>query len=238
MADVSISTILYAVLGGAVPTFLWLWFWLSKDDNPEPGFVLTLAFIAGALSVLALFPLRHVVEGLPLSPNETLILYAALEEISKFLVVALITFGSASLIEATDYTIYLVTGALGFSALENTFYLISPLIQKAPIQTVIVTGNLRFFGATVLHTISVAIVGVFLGLAFRAGFFWKIIHALVGLLIGIALHSTFNYFIMKDTRQGTIIAIAGIWFVGVIVILIFDRLRAYHETVAQQEYKL
>lgn len=229
---------MYAVLGGAVPTFLWLWFWLSRDDHPEPGFVLTLAFIGGALSVLALFPLRHFVEGLTLSPTETIILYAGLEEVSKLLVVALVTFGSASLIEATDYTIYLVTGALGFSALENTFYLIAPLIQNQPIESIIITGNLRFFGATVLHTISVAIVGVFLGLAFRSSFFWKLLHAIIGLAIGISLHSGFNYFIMQNTRQGTIIAIAGIWFVAVIVILIFDRLRAFHETIAVQEYKL
>ncbi len=238
MASVSITTIMFAVLGGAVPTFLWLWFWLSRDDQAEPGFVLTLAFIAGALSVLALFPLRHFAEGLMLGPNETIILYAALEEISKFVVVALITFGSASLIEATDYTIYLVTGALGFSALENTFYLISPLIEKQPLQSIIVTGNLRFFGATVLHTISVAIVGVFLGMAFKSGFLWKFLHAIMGLVIGISLHSGFNYFIMQNTKQGTLIAIAGIWFVAVIVILIFDRLRAFHETIAVQEYKL
>lgn len=238
MANVSITTILFAVLGGAVPTFLWLWFWLSRDDQPEPGFVLTLAFIAGGLSVVALFPLRPFVEALPLNPTQTLVLYAGLEEVSKFLVVALITFGSASLIEATDYTIYLVTGALGFAALENTFYLISPLINNEPLQSIVVTGNLRFFGATVLHTISVAIVGVFLGMAFRANFFWKILHVLIGITLGIGLHSIFNYFIMQNTRQGTIIAIAGIWFVAIIVILIFDRLRAFHETITQQEYKL
>jgi RsiW-degrading membrane proteinase PrsW (M82 family) len=238
MASVSITTIMFAVLGGALPTFLWLWFWLSRDDQAEPGFVLTLAFIAGALSVLALFPLRKFADGLMLNPNETIILYAALEEISKFVVVALITFGSASLIEATDYTIYLVTGALGFSALENTFYLISPLIEKQSLQSIIITGNLRFFGATVLHTVTVAIVGVFLGLAFKSSFFWKFLHVIMGLAIGISLHSGFNYFIMKNTKQGTLIAIAGIWFVAVIVILIFDRLRAFHETIAVQEYKL
>ena len=81
--------------------------------------------------------------------------------------------------ESTDYTIYLVTGALGFSALENTFYLISPIIQNEPLQSIVVTGNLRFFGATVLHTISVAIVGVLLGLAWRAGFFGKMIAAIL-----------------------------------------------------------
>lgn len=238
MADVSLNSILYAVLGGAIPTFLWLWFWLSKDDHPEPGMVLTLAFIGGALSVVALLPLRPYVENLPLNAQEIIVLYAALEEVSKVLVVALISFGSRTLVESTDYTIYLVTGALGFSALENTFYLISPIIQNEPLQSILVTGNLRFFGATVLHTISVAIVGVLLGLAWRAGFIGKLITALFGIVLATGLHSVFNYFIMQNTRQGTIIAIAGIWFIAVIIILIFDRLRAMHQVIVQQEYQL
>ena len=238
MANVSLDSILYAVLGGAVPTFLWLWFWLSKDDHPEPGIVLTLAFIGGALSVVALLPLRPYVESLPLNPQQVIIFYAALEEVAKFVVVALISFGASSLVESTDYTIFLVTGALGFSALENTFYLISPIIQKEPIQSIVVTGNLRFFGATVLHTISVAIVGVLLGLTFRAGFFTKMIAVVFGIALGTGLHSVFNYFIMQNTRQGTITAIAGVWFIAVIVILLFDRLRAMHQVIVQQEYQL
>ena len=238
MANVSLEAILYAVLGGAVPTFLWLWFWLSKDDHPEPAMVLTMAFIGGGLSVVALLPLRPYVENLPLTPEQVIILYAALEELSKFIVVALVSFGASTLTESTDYTIYLVTGALGFSALENTFYLLSPILQNEPMQSIVVTGNLRFFGATVLHTVSVAIVGVLLGLVFHSGFFTKIIMAIIGIILGTGLHSIFNYFIMQNTRQGTIIAIAGIWFVAVIVILIFDRLRAMHQVIVQQEYQL
>jgi RsiW-degrading membrane proteinase PrsW (M82 family) len=238
VADVSLNSILYAVLGGAVPTFLWLWFWLSKDDRPEPGMVLTLAFIGGALSVVALLPLRPYVQNLPLDPQQVIIFYAALEEVSKFIVVALITFGSRTLVESTDYTIYLVTGALGFSALENTFYLINPILQSEPLQSIVVTGNLRFFGATVLHTISVAIVGVLLGLVWRAGFLGKALAVLFGIVLGTGLHSVFNYFIMQNTRQGTITAIAGVWFVAIIVILIFDRLRAMHQVIVQQEYQL
>lgn len=238
MANIALESIIYAVLGGVVPTFLWLWFWLSKDDNPEPGMVLTLAFIGGALSVLALLPLRPFVEQLPLDPQQVLVVYAGLEEVSKFLIVALISFGSRALIESTDYTIYLVTGALGFSALENTFYLISPIIENEPIQSIILTGNLRFFGATVLHTIATAIVGVLLGLAWRMSFFGKAIAVIFGLVLATGLHSVFNYFIMQNTRQGTIIAIAGVWIIAVIVILIFDRLRAMHQVIVQQEYQL
>jgi hypothetical protein len=44
---------------------------------------------------------------------------------------------------------------------------------------------------------------------------------------------------MQNTRQATITAIAGIWFVAIIVILLFDRLRAFHAQVASyQEFQL
>lgn len=238
MANIALESIIYAVLGGVVPTFLWLWFWLSKDDRPEPGAVLTLAFIGGALSVLVLLPLRPFIEHFAFDPQQTIVVYAGLEEVAKFVVVALISFGNRALLESTDYTIYLITGALGFSALENTFYLISPIIENEPLQSIILTGNLRFFGATVLHTIATAIIGVLLGLAWKSNMFGKSIAVIFGLILATGLHSVFNYFIMQNTRQGTIIAIAGVWIIAVIVILIFDRLRAMHQVIVQQEYQL
>lgn len=241
MANISLTTILYAVAGGVLPTFLWLWFWLSHDEHPEPAMTLTLAFIGGALGVLLLLPAKSLVTRVVLDPTQTIVFYAALEELTKVILVAAITFGSSTLVDATDYTIFLITGALGFSALENTFYLIDPLIQQQSIQSIVVTGNLRFFGATVLHTMTVAIVGVLLGLSFQASFIIKLVHAIVGIALGIGLHSVFNYFIMQNTRQTTIIAIAGIWFVAVIIILLFDRLRAFHAQInayPYQEFKL
>lgn len=238
MAQVTLTTILFAIAGGAVPTLLWLWFWITKDDRPEPGMVLTLAYIGGILSVLVLFPLRSYVESLPLDPIQVIVLYAALEEVSKFVIIALACFGNIALTKPTDYTVYLVTGALGFSAIENTFYLLGPLLQSKPLESILVTGNLRFFGATVLHTVAVAIVGVLIGLAFSSNKFIKAIHAIIGIALGIGLHSAFNYFIMQGTRQGTMVAVAGVWFVAVIIILLFDRLHAFHDQIRVPEFKL
>jgi RsiW-degrading membrane proteinase PrsW (M82 family) len=35
-----------AFIGGIIPSFLWLWFWLKEDKkNPEPKGVLTIVFI-------------------------------------------------------------------------------------------------------------------------------------------------------------------------------------------------
>ena len=227
MAGINTITILYAVLGGMVPTFLWLWFWLAEEnDHRQPVGLIVFAYLGGILAVLVLLPTKPFIQSFNFTPQVFNIVGAGLEELAKFLVVALITFSGRALVEATDYTIFLVTGALGFSALENTLYLINPILQKTDLGAIIITGNMRFLGATVLHSMSVAIVGVALGLAFSEGFFMKCFNALVGLALAIALHSAFDYFIMQNTRQGTIIAIAGIWFVAVIIIIIFDRLRA------------
>lgn len=230
--ELKTSTIIAAVVGGVVPTFIWLWFWLTrKDDEPEPMSLLMLAFVGGMLSVLVLFPLKPFAESLQLSPFFLTALYAGLEEVSKFVVVALIVFGSQYVDQAIDYTVYLVTGALGFSALENTLYLLSPLNQGLDLGAVVVTGNLRFLGATVLHTVTVALLGVILGYSFTASFPIKVIHAIFGLIMATGLHTAFNVFIMSDTRQGTVIAIAGIWFAAVIIILLFDRLKHFHAHV-------
>ena len=233
MAGISYHTVLYAVLGGAVPTFLWLAFWVNHDDYKMSHELLLLTFMGGALGVMLLLPARPYVVALNLSNDQITILYAAMEELTKFILVALIAFSRNTVTEPTDYFVYLITGALGFSALENTFYLLNPLLQNATLGSLITTGNLRFFGATILHSMSVAIVGIMLGLAYSSGLFWKIIHTIVGLALAIALHTAFNYFIMQGTRQGTTIAIAGIWSVVVVVILLFDRLKAMNHQVIQ-----
>lgn len=226
MADINITTWLYAFAGGVLPTFLWLWFWLSHDDHHEPAGLLLLTYVGGFLAVLILIPVKPFVEHLNLTPGQIIVMYAAFEEIVKFAIIGLIAFGTTYLVEAADYTIYLVTGALGFSALENTLYLISPLRNSADLGSVIITGNLRFLGATVLHTVCVALVGVIMGTAFLMNIWAKVLHVIIGLAFAIGLHTAFNHFIMQGTRQGTTIAIAGIWFVAVIVIILFDRLRS------------
>jgi hypothetical protein len=37
MVNVTIETLLYAGIGGIVPTFFWLWFWLKKESDGDAG---------------------------------------------------------------------------------------------------------------------------------------------------------------------------------------------------------
>jgi RsiW-degrading membrane proteinase PrsW (M82 family) len=176
-------------------------------------------------SLFIIMPMKLFVESFPFHPTEALIIYVILEELIKFGLVAIITFPSRFLTDPIDYTIYLVTGALGFSGLENTLYLLNPVIANNVGQT-LVTGNLRFLGATVLHTVTAGILGIALGIAYYRGAFAKTFHLAFGLLFAIGLHSTFNYFILSETTRLTNLAILGIWFVAIIVFIVFRRLKA------------
>lgn len=237
MANISLTTICYAALGGMVPTFLWLWFWLTEeDDHKEPLGIVILTFLGGAIGVLLLLPIKPVIQSLSLEPKTITIVYAFLEELIKYLLVVLIAFKSGAITRATDYTIFLVTGALGFSALENTLYLIKPIAANTDLGLILITGNMRFLGATVLHSISVAIIGVLIGLAYAGRSSLRALYTMIGLALATGLHTVFNYFIMQDTRQSTIIAISGVWIVAVIVILLFDRLRSFEANV-QETYQ-
>lgn len=234
MANISVSTILYAAAGGVLPTFLWLWFWLTEEsEHKEPIALVVLTFIGGAVGVLLLLPLKPVIQHLSLTSQHITILYAFLEEVIKYGIVSLIAFRSGAITRPTDYAVFLVTGALGFSALENTLYLIHPIATNVDLGTILITGNMRFLGATVLHSISVALIGVLMGLGFSALKSVRALYAMIGIVMATGLHTVFNYFIMQDTRQSTIIAISGVWIVAVIVILLFDRLRSLEENIKQ-----
>lgn len=235
MAGIELKTLLFAGLGGILPTFLWLWFWMKNDEEkPEPKRMIVVTYLVGLLGVLLMLPLQGFLGNLETSTTTTVI-FASLEELVKFILVALVAFHAANIDEPTDYAVYLITGALGFAALENTLYLISTS-QHASTATLILAGNMRFLGATVLHTITVAIIGILLGLAFWKSKSSKMIHGIIGIAFAIGLHTLFNYFILVDTGQSVLTTFAGLWFVALIIIIIFQRLKDLGHQPPQQVY--
>ena len=61
--------------------------------------------------------------------------------------------------------VYLITVALGFAALETGLFLMEPL-SHGDISRGIITGNLRFMGAALIHTLSSAVVGYAIALSY------------------------------------------------------------------------
>ena len=218
-------TLFFALLGGILPALLWLWFWRKEDAaRPEPRGMVFLLFLSGMASVMLVIPLQKYAYGAV--PNNTLLLtsWASIEELMKFFAFFVVAAGSRYLDEPVDYAIDMITVALGFAAMENTLFLIDP-IQHGSVITGLLTGNLRFIGATVLHIASSALVGLFMALAFFGSAFKRSVYLLIGLLTAILLHTTFNFFIISYKDQNIFVTFGFLWVVIVIVMLLFEKVK-------------
>jgi RsiW-degrading membrane proteinase PrsW (M82 family) len=214
-----------AFLGGLIPSLIWLWFWLKEEEKkPEPRSVLTGIFVLGMLSTILVLPLQQFIQKLPLSEDLHLLLWASVEEIMKFLVVMVVLYRSNQIDEPIDWPIYMITGALGFAALENMMFLIKPL-SLGETTVSLLTGQLRFLGSTLLHSISSGIVGISLGLAFYFNQFVKKTYFIVGMVFAIVLHSVFNFFIIRNNGSEFLKVFAFLWVVTIVIMLMFEKLR-------------
>jgi RsiW-degrading membrane proteinase PrsW (M82 family) len=131
--------VFFALLGGILPTVFWLWFWLKEDDlHPEPRGLLILAFLVGMLATASAYPIEKFIAA-NLSANDLTLLtfWAITEETLKFLGIYIVALKSKYFDEPMDGVVYLITIALGFSALENTMFLINPLGTGDALATVL-----------------------------------------------------------------------------------------------------
>lgn len=228
---IPLQTLLFALIGGIVPAVVWLVFWLREDgEKREPAGLLFLTFLAGMISVFIVLPFENILYNTFYLSSEITIPGAAfIEEIAKFILVAAVAFRTRFIDEPTDYALYMITGALGFAAMENALFLLDPLLSN-DLAITFFTSNLRFLGATVLHVVSSAVIGVSMGLAFNKLRLLKNVHLVVGILTAGALHSLFNFFIIKGTMQSIITIFGVVWVAAVIILLLFEKLKRmeYH----------
>lgn len=213
-------------MGGVLPALLWLWFWLKEDRlHPEPRSRIMAVFLAGMVSVFIVLPLERFVflsflSGVSVT---TIILWSAIEEISKFVVAYFTALRSRVNNEPIDAVIYMITAALGFSALENALFL-SNLIDLGKFSDVIITGNSRFLGATLLHVASSAAIGVMLGLAYFKRPSVKKLFLFTGLITAILLHTIFNLLIIK-LQSDLFLVFSGVWVFIIVLIVLIEKVK-------------
>jgi len=218
-------TLFFAFLGGVLPALIWLWFWLKEDNQkPEPKGLIATIFIIGMIAVIFVIPIQKFIQSSIISYNWQTIAWASAEELIKYLGVVILLYKTNRIDEPIDWPIFLITAALGFAALENTLFLIKPLSLN---QTTVglLTGQLRFLGSTLLHTVSSGLIGVALGLSFFMSKYIKKMYLLIGIILAIALHSTFNFFIIGDNGNNLLRVLGFLWVVTIIIILLFEKLR-------------
>lgn len=224
------SGALIALAGGVLSALVWLWFWLREDPHPEPRKILLLTFLFGSITVPAALLLEEFVFNFgrsfgfwPQTPTFMLLLiWAAIEEVLKYLAAYWAAFRRKYFDEPIDAPIYLITAALGFAALENVFML-SNFFQSEPLSG-IAAANLRFVGATLLHIIASAVVG----LSIAYDFFHphhRARNAFGGLALATLLHAFFNLFILKGGAENIIYVFSVVWLAVIVVILSMEKIK-------------
>jgi RsiW-degrading membrane proteinase PrsW (M82 family) len=222
----SFNTILFSLLGGILPAILWLWFWLREDRlHPEPKTRIALVFLVGMVSVFLALWLESYIFTATLSGLSliTVVLWAGIEEIIKYASAYFAALRNKVADEPIDAVIYMITAALGFSALENTLFLFNSIDSGYFIQS-IMTGNSRFLGATLLHIASSAIIGVMIGLAYYKKPLTRKIFLVLGVCTSIVLHTVFNLFIIRF-QDDLFFVFAGIWVLIVLLIVMIEKIK-------------
>ena len=132
--------------------------------------------------------------------------------------------------EPIDPVIYMVAVALGFAAVENALFLLSPLSGDTAVQTIL-TGNLRFVGATLLHVLSSAAIGVMLGLSFYKPKAVKRLYALAGVILAILLHSAFNFFILNTPETHLMRTFGYVWIGLIVLLAVLEYIKRIHPRI-------
>ncbi len=219
--------ILYAFLGGVLPTIFWLWFWLKEDKlHPEPKKYIAYSFVFGIFSAMLVLPFEElIVKIVPGTGLLTIALLASSEELFKYYGAYFSALTKKYMDEPIDAVIYLITVALGFAALENSLFLINAIKSVGvELNHLMLVGNMRFIGATLLHTLCSGIIGLFIALSFYKRKVIKKRYLLTGFILSAALHTFFNFFIIKSGSQIFIVFLA-IWVAIIIMILLIEKVK-------------
>lgn len=198
---------LLTIFLGAFPPIIWLFFFLMEDNiQPEPKRMVFKVFLIGILAAFVAAAIEYIVRGVILIPagvgdysNITFITFAFIEELVKFMAVYLAVKGSKYFDEPVDYMIYMITGALGFAAIENVLFL-----SQQPSVSLLEISIVRSIGATLLHAIAGGLIG----------YYWAKKKIMVGLLLAVGLHAIFNYAIFR-------LSYSAVYATGILVVASF-----------------
>jgi len=222
----SFTNVTYAILASMLPAFIWLSFWLREDSShPEPRWLIALSFLGGAVAVIIAIFGENYISNLVSDSSLRYTLWAGFEEIIKFIVVIAIALHSKYNDEPIDSMIYIITVAIGFSAIENALFILGPLSQGELIQGM-ATGSMRFIGATLVHIVSSAIIGFAIGFSFYKTKITKYFSAIIGLIVAIALHVAFNLSLINSDSNDILKTFAWIWLAVIILIILFEEVKA------------
>lgn len=228
----AIAAIIASLFFGFLPGFAWLIFYLKEeDDHREPNKLVIFTFIAGmafgffAVAIENAFSAALADGSIATFSIIALIGFALIEETMKFAAAHFAASKSPAFTRPIDAMIFMIVAALGFATLENIGVLSSIPVNSFFVPTLIETISFRFVGATLLHSLTSAIVGYYWALGIVHG---KPARWIVGgIAIATVLHACFNYLILHyGNGVYTLVFVAAI---GFFVLIDFEKVKAFPE---------
>lgn len=225
----AIETFSYALIGGVLPAIFWLWFWMHEaNDHKEPKDIIFLSFVIGMCSVFVVYPIQKIsgyVFNLEVDSFKAVTIWALAEEIIKFAGAYMIAIrNKVANNHPIDAFIYMMTVALGFAAMENTLFLLTPLLD-GDFMSGVLTGTARFMGASLLHVAASGVFSIFIGYAFYRKRIAKIGMILLGLISATIIHTIFNFIIIISDKQRMFIAFSFVWITIILLILSLEKVK-------------
>ncbi len=189
-----------------------------------PRWFVALIFVSGMLAVPFVLPFQHIVTSIVEPGFPTLLAWATVEETIKYIFCAVFILWRTTVKNQIDVVICMMTLALGFAALENILFLIDPFM-RGDILGGLVNNNLRFIGATLLHVIASSAIGFALAFSYNARPHIRALAGAIGLILAVALHAAFNFFIISGDGEEILPAFFLVWSGAVVFFAVFEILK-------------
>ncbi len=213
---------------GLLPSFIWLLFYLRKDQKPEPNKMILFVFLLGMLITLPAAGIEKffselMITNLKLSTAGYYLIYflavvGITEELLKYLTVRFSALKTMEFDEPIDAMIYMIIAGLGFAAIENILVLWT-LKQPLLLEHALLALWGRFIGATLLHALAAANVGFFIALSFfRVRY--RIMLIFVGILSSAVLHGIYNIGIKME--GGLALLVSGTVLISLFILVLFE----------------
>ena len=222
--QISTNIIIIAILGGILPSLIWLKFWFKEDKHQEPRGLILKVFVFGMFAVpVAIILEKEVSNVIPDYSFLSFILWAIIEEGLKFASAYFPALRTRFADEPIDMVLYMITAALGFSALENSLFLLGPL-SEGDLSKILTTLDFRFIGASLLHILTSGVIGIFMAETFYRSNKAKWLAFFFGITIAVLLHALFNNFII-GSKIGPMISFSAVWVGIIAIILILEKIK-------------
>lgn len=220
------GTLIYSVLISLIPSMAWWIFILSQDVHQEKKQDLAEIFMIGVLTAAPVLLVVYWIFGLlevfgvylpPLAMG--FISGAVVEEIVKLYMLYQFAMKRKFFDEPIDILVYSATVALGFAAIENVFFALSPFAEVGLERMILIRG----ITAVVVHIISTFFMGYYLYLYMETKRKRMLAY---GLFAGIGFHGIYNV-VVSTSLPGLFTAFYALGFIpaGMAIMIITEHLK-------------